>query len=55
MNAAEIDAIEVCRDIGIPIIPVVEDLTTFTEVAPEKVGKFNGFQPGATQVSALGG
>lgn len=44
MSDAEIDAIKMCREGGIPIIPVVKDLTTFTQVAPKEVGKFNGFQ-----------
>jgi hypothetical protein len=44
MSTPEINAIKACRIAGIPIIPVVKDLTTFTQVAPEEVGKFNGFQ-----------
>jgi TIR domain len=56
MSNAEIDAIKICRDCGIPIIPVVKDLTTFTQVAPKEVGKFNGFQlADAQDVAELAG
>jgi len=40
----EINAISEARQRGIPIIPVVADLRTFTSVAPEGVKEFNGFE-----------
>lgn len=42
----EIEAIKECKRRNIPIIPVVEDLTKFTEIAPKGVGEFNGFRLG---------
>jgi hypothetical protein len=41
---AELEAIEECKRRKIPIIPVVESLTKFVEIAPKGVGEFNGFQ-----------
>jgi hypothetical protein len=56
MSDAEIDAIKMCRDGGISIIPVAKDLSTFTQVAPKEVGKFNGFKlADAQDVAELAG
>ena len=56
MSDAEVNAIKMCRDGGMPIIPVVKDLATFTQVAPKEVGKFNGFQlSDAQDVAELAG
>jgi TIR domain len=40
----EVDAIAVARQRGIPIIPVIADLRSFTAVAPKGVADFNGFE-----------
>jgi hypothetical protein len=45
----EIVAIKKCIKCGIPIIPVVRDLTQFGKEAPQEIGEFNGFQLADTQ------
>ena len=56
MSGTEIEAIGRCRAHGMPIVPVTEDLTRFTQVAPKEVGKFNGFQLADTlEVGELAG
>ncbi|WP_374368573.1 toll/interleukin-1 receptor domain-containing protein [Dongia sp.] len=44
MAGDSLAAIDTCRTAGIPMVPVVADLTTFTDVAPEAVKDFNGFE-----------
>jgi hypothetical protein len=46
MQTAEIAAINACVGRGMPIIPVVEDLTKFTETSPAEVGRFKPRQSG---------
>jgi hypothetical protein len=44
MSDDEIAAIAECKERAIPIIPVVARLAEFTEVAPDDVKNFNGFE-----------
>jgi hypothetical protein len=44
MRPAELDGIATCLKREIPIFPVVEDLGTFTTVAPAIVSHLNGFE-----------
>ncbi len=56
MSGPEIAAIAACRQRSIPIIPVVARLTEFTDVAPDEVKNFNGFEladsPNANELAA---
>jgi len=56
LTAPEREAIDISKSCGIAIIPVVENLTEFTDVAPESVGTFNGFELASVRdIEELGG